>query len=94
MTDFLYFVATVILLSLAMSLIRVLRGPTPADRMMGAQLTGTAGVALLVLLAGLYGAPAVLDAALILALLAALGAVAFVKYASADGAGDPEEASE
>jgi multicomponent Na+:H+ antiporter subunit F len=91
MNDMLLWVAMAVLASLALSVVRVLRGPTPADRMMGAQLAGTGGVALLILLAGVQRDPAVLDAALILALLASLGAVAFVKTASGDGGGDPEE---
>ncbi len=82
--------ATVILLSLGFALLLVWRGPTRADRMMAAQLAGTSGVGVVVLLAPTSGWPA-LDVALVLALLAALAAVAFVKSASADGLGDPEE---
>jgi multicomponent Na+:H+ antiporter subunit F len=82
--------ATVILLSLAVALVLVWRGPTRADRMMAAQLAGSSGVGLVILLAPSSGWPA-LDVALVLALLAALAAVAFVKSASADGLGDPEE---
>lgn len=83
--------ATVLLLTVVASLVRVLRGPTRADRMMGVQLGGTAAVAVLVLLGAAARHPAMLDVALVLALLAALAAVAFVKAASRDGAGDPEE---
>ena len=82
--------ATVILLSLAFALVLVWRGPTRADRMMAAQLAGSSGVGVVILLAPSSGWPA-LDVALVLALLAALAAVAFVKSASADGLGDPEE---
>jgi multicomponent Na+:H+ antiporter subunit F len=90
MTVFLYGAALVILLNIAASLVRVLRGPTRADRMMGAQLIGTGGVAILVLLSLVHRQPGVLDVALLLALLAAFAAVAFVKSLSPDGAGDPE----
>jgi multicomponent Na+:H+ antiporter subunit F len=90
MTLFLYVAALVILLNIAASLVRVLRGPTRADRMMGAQLIGTGGVAVLVLLSLVHRQPGVLDVALLLALLAAFAAVAFVKSLSPDGAGDPE----
>jgi multicomponent Na+:H+ antiporter subunit G len=58
--------------------------------MMAAQLVGTGGVGLLVVLAALQDWAA-LDVALVLALLAALAAVGFVKARSPDGAGDPEE---
>ena len=83
--------ATLVLLSLAAALWLVWRGPGRADRMMAAQLAGSSGVAVIVLLAPQAGWAA-LDVALVLALLAALAAVAFVKAASADGQGDPEEA--
>jgi len=84
------FLAVLLLGSLAAALWRVWRGPTDADRMMAAQLVGTAGVGLLLILWAL-GEGAALDVALVLALLAALAAVGFVKAASPDGAGDPEE---
>ena len=90
MTLWLPFVSIGVLASLAGALWRVWRGPGRADRMMGAQLVGTGGVAVLVLLAPLQGRAA-LDVALTLALLSALAAVGFVKAASRDGAGDPEE---
>jgi multicomponent Na+:H+ antiporter subunit F len=90
MTVWLTFVAIGVLASLFAALVRVWRGPGRADRMMGAQLAGTSGVAALMLLAPLEGW-AVLDVALILALFAALATVGFVKAMSADGGGDPEE---
>jgi multicomponent Na+:H+ antiporter subunit F len=93
MTLWLSFVAAGVLASLAGALWRVWRGPRRADRMMGAQLVGTGGVAVLMLLAPL-GSWAALDVALVLALLAALAAVGFVKATSPDGAGDPEEEEE
>lgn len=90
MTTFYYAAGLLILLNVAASLARVLRGPTRADRMMGAQLIGTGGVAMLVLLSLIHAQPGVLDVALLLALLAAFAAVGFVKSQSIDGAGDPE----
>ena len=94
MADALYAAACVLLLTVGASLFRILRGPTRADRMMGAQLIGTAGVGVLMLLAEAQDLPAVLDVALVLALLAAVATVAFVKASSPDGAGDPEEQEE
>jgi multicomponent Na+:H+ antiporter subunit F len=61
----------------ATGLLRVLRGPTEADRMMAAQLLGTGGIATLLLLAAGSGRWAVLDVALALAVLAAFASVAF-----------------
>lgn len=83
--------AGVILLSLAVVLWRVWRGPDPADRLLGAQMALSTGVGVIVLLAPL-GTWAALDVALVLTLLAALAAVAFVKATSPDGLGDPDEA--
>ena len=90
MTQFLYFVALVILGNVAVSAWRVLRGPERADRIMGAQLIGTSGVAILVLLYLIHDQQGVLDLALLMALLTAFAAVGFVKSQSRGGAGDPE----
>ncbi|ROU00147.1 multiple resistance and pH regulation protein F [Histidinibacterium lentulum] len=90
MTVWLTFMAMGVLVSLAGALVRVWRGPGRADRMTGAQLAGTSGVAVLMLLAPIEGW-ATLDVAAILALFGALAAVGFVKALSADGGGDPEE---
>jgi multicomponent Na+:H+ antiporter subunit F len=78
MADFLMIAAIVVLVSVALGLVRVLRGPGKADRMMAAQLSGTGGIAILLLAEG-GGHSAAADVALGLALLAALAAVVFVK---------------
>lgn len=90
MNLWLHVVALGLLASLAAALWRVWTGPGQADRMMAAQLVGTGGVALLLLVAALQDW-AVLTVALALALLSALAAVGFVKSHTPDGAGDPEE---
>jgi hypothetical protein len=60
MADILLVFAAIVLLAVAASLIRIYRGPTPADRMMGAQIAGTGGIAIVLLIAfagaGLGGA--------------------------------------
>ncbi len=68
-----------LLLTLAMGLVRALRGPTLEDRMLSVQLLGTGGVALLLLMAALLRAPALLDVSLVLALLAAVAAAALTR---------------
>ena len=70
--------ALFLLLTLVAGLVRVLRGPTPADRMLAAQLFGTTGVAMLLLQAEAGQRPALVDVALIVALLAAVAVIAFV----------------
>ncbi|MGY6569233.1 MAG: monovalent cation/H+ antiporter complex subunit F [Salinarimonas sp.] len=84
-------VATCLLLTIAGALWRVWRGPDQADRMMAAQLVGTGGVGVILLLAAIADDWAMLDVALVLALLAALAAIAFVKSTRGEGEGDPED---
>ncbi len=79
MNNFLVVAVFVILLLLLAGLIRVLRGPTDADRMMAAQLFGTQATAILLLLAALFDSSAIVNVALIFALLAAVATVAFVR---------------
>lgn len=79
MTTFYVVVAVLLLLTLGAGLRRVLRGPSPADRMMAAQLFGTTAVAILLLLAQALNYPALRDVALVFALLAAVTVVAFVR---------------
>jgi multicomponent Na+:H+ antiporter subunit F len=83
MTEFLTACLGFILATLAIGLVRVLRGPGDADRMMAAQLIGTGGIAALLLLGVVSGMPAAVDVALTLALLATFAAVAFVKKGTA-----------
>lgn len=81
MGPFLLSMAAFVLLTVALGLIRILRGPVDADRMSAAQLLGTGGVAALLLLGTATGAPALGDLALVLALLAAFASVGFVAKA-------------
>lgn len=96
MHDLLFGFAIAILVSIAASLARVLRGPTRSDRIMGAQLLGTGGVAVLLLTAAAGANWAILDVALVLALLAAFASVAafvslgFISNAIDEGLADPE----
>jgi len=89
MAEFLLAAAGFVLATVAVGLVRILRGPGDADRIMAAQLLGTGGIAALLLLADATSVPAAVDVALILAVLAAFVSVAFVKGAArseADGA--------
>ena len=78
MNSFLIGAACLVLTATALGLLRILSGPADADRMMAAQLLGTGGVAVLLLLAAAGKSPATVDVALMLALLAAFASVAFV----------------
>ena len=79
MNEFLLAAAGFVLVTVAIGLFGILKGPGDADRIMAAQLLGTGGIAALLLLAQAMSMPAALDVALILALLAAFVSVAFIK---------------
>ena len=75
--------AVLVLMTLLLSLLRIFRGPTPVERIMAAQLMGTAGVGVLLLMeAGLdragFPIAGLLDVALVFAVLAGVAGVAFV----------------
>ena len=91
MPDFLLAAAIFVLATVALGLARILRGPAAADRMMAVQLFGAGGVAALLLLGVATEANAVIDVALVLALLAAFASVAFVQGASPPNGDDPKE---
>jgi multicomponent Na+:H+ antiporter subunit F len=82
MNDFFLGAAGFLLITVALGLVRIVRGPADADRMMSAQLLGTGGVAVLLLVDAAEVVPAAVDVALTLALLAAFASVAFVKGAT------------
>lgn len=73
--------ATLLLANLLVALVRVVRGPTAADRLLAVLLFGTTGVAVLLLLAHAGGSPALVDVALVFALLAVITGVAFTQRA-------------
>jgi multicomponent Na+:H+ antiporter subunit F len=80
--------ALFLLLTFLAGMIRVLIGPGRTDRMLAAQLFGTTGVAMMLLLAEGLGQPPLRDVALVFAILAGVAAVAFVRGATARGQHD------
>jgi multicomponent Na+:H+ antiporter subunit F len=81
MTSFLFGAAGFVLAMTALGMVVILRRPAEVDHMMAAQLLGTGGVAILLLLAAATETPPITDVALLLALFAAFAAVAFVRSA-------------
>jgi len=79
MTTWLLLAALVLLLTIAAGMIRIMRGPSAADRMQAAQLFGTTGVAILLLLTYALEMPVLTNVALVFALLGMVAAVAFVR---------------
>jgi multicomponent Na+:H+ antiporter subunit F len=92
MAEFLLVSSGFILVMVAVGLARVLRGSANADRMMAAQLLGTGGIAALLLMATATQVAALVDVALVLALLAAFASVAFAIGGARSDAGEPEPA--
>jgi multicomponent Na+:H+ antiporter subunit F len=78
MTTILLLLVVVLLASMIAGLVRVMLGPRESDRMLAAQLMGTTGVGILMLLAEALSEPTLLDVALVFALLAAVTGIAFV----------------
>ena len=91
MATFFVGMALFLFLNLLAGLIRVVRGPEPPDRMLAAQLLGTTGVGILLLLGEGMGEPALRDVALLFALLAILTVFAFVECPAESEAEAAEE---
>ena len=94
MNSFMIWVAAFVLAMVALGLIRILRGPAAADRVMAVQLLGTGGIAALLLLAIATHVPALLDVAMTLALLAAFASAALVVAVSPAEPDDAKGAGE
>ncbi len=83
MHDLRMVLATFLVATVIAGIIRVARGPTFADRLLVTQLFGTTGVAVLLLFSAEPGLSALLDVALIFALLAPITVVVFAHRAPA-----------
>ena len=79
MTSFLFAAAIFVLVMEALGLVRILRGPADADRILSVQLIGSGGVAVLLLLSAATQTPAIMDVALMLALLVTFVSVSFLR---------------
>lgn len=75
-----YFVLPVLSLSMILIFIRFLKGPKMVDRVIALDLIVTTGIGFISAYSILVEQPALLDVALILALIAFLGTVAFTYY--------------
>jgi multicomponent Na+:H+ antiporter subunit F len=89
MNELLLAAAGFILFTVAVGLVRILRGSDDAEKLMAVQLLGTGGIAALLLIAYATNVPGVEDVALGLALLAAFATVAFINLIESDQ-GDAE----
>jgi multicomponent Na+:H+ antiporter subunit F len=82
MSPFDLLVAAALVASLSGGLVRIVRGPTRGDRMLAAQLFGTTGVAVLLVLAEAMDAASLRDVALVFTVLATVNAAVFVRHGS------------
>jgi multicomponent Na+:H+ antiporter subunit F len=79
MNELVLVVALFLLLNIVAGLMRVWLGPTAADRMLAAQLFGTTGTAVLLLLAEGLSMPPLRDVSVVAALLASISTIVFVR---------------
>ena len=80
---------TLVMLGMALlvAFVRLVKGPTLPDRIVAMDLFGVLVVGLIVVLAGSTGVRATLDAAIVIALIGFLGTVAYATYVER---GDPQ----
>ncbi len=83
-------VGVMLLAAIVLTLIRLVRGPSLPDRVVAFDLLALLAIGVLALAAWRLGVEAVLDAALILALLAFVATVAFSRFVMERGPGGGE----
>lgn len=79
--DYLYYIILPLLsISLVLVFVRFVKGPSIVDRVIALDLIVTIGIGIISIYSIIYDQPNFLDIALILALIAFLGTVAFTYY--------------
>lgn len=73
-------VTIAILLTMALALVRALRGPTVFDRILAVSMISTKTTLLIAVMGFLFGRPDFLDIALLYALINFIGAIAVLKF--------------
>jgi len=72
-------------LAAALTFIRLAKGPTLPDRVIAIDLIGVLLVCLLVVVAGVTAEQALLDVAMVVALISFVGTVAYARYIEREG---------
>jgi len=72
--------ATILGLAILMTVARLIKGPSLPDRVVAMDLLGVLVVGMIVVLAGATGVQATLDAAIVIALVGFVGTVAYATY--------------
>jgi multicomponent Na+:H+ antiporter subunit F len=88
MDSFYIGIALFLLLNIIAGMVRVFQGPEPADRIMAVLLFGSTAVAILLLLAQAMKLPELRNIAMVFALLAIVGTVAFVRRSGSPHPGE------
>jgi multicomponent Na+:H+ antiporter subunit F len=76
---------TTLALAAVLSFIRLVRGPTLPDRVIAIDLIGVLMVCLLVVVAASTAQQALLDVAIVIALISFVGTVAYARYVEREG---------
>ncbi len=71
---------TLLTLTIALSFVRLYKGPSLPDRVVALDLLTTVGIAITAVYAVITGRPVILDVATILALISFLGTIAFAYF--------------
>jgi multicomponent Na+:H+ antiporter subunit F len=74
------FALVALTLALLVTVVRLVKGPSLPDRVVAMDLVGVLAVGLIVVLAAITGVRATLDAAIVIALIAFVGTVAYGTY--------------
>jgi multicomponent Na+:H+ antiporter subunit F len=77
--------STMLAVAAVLTFIRLLKGPSLPDRVIAIDLIGVLLVCLLVLTAGLTAQQALLDVAMVVALISFVGTVAYARYIEREG---------
>lgn len=80
MTNLAFVLLGVLSIGIVLAFVRLLRGPNISDRLVALELLSTVGVGIAALYAVAFDEPVYLDVAIVLALVAFLGTVAFSRY--------------
>jgi multicomponent Na+:H+ antiporter subunit F len=77
--------STMLAAAAALTFIRLAKGPTLPDRVIAIDLIGVLLVCLLVVMSGLSAQQALLDVAMVVALISFVGTVAYARYIEREG---------
>jgi multicomponent Na+:H+ antiporter subunit F len=73
-------IITTVAVAMLLALVRVVRGPSLADRVIALDVVATAAIGVLITAAIRHDQPVLLDVAMVLALIALVSTVAFASY--------------